>query len=142
MATAVITALEVPTKKPRQRIPHRARHPQLLIRSQLDHRTGPAKLFARIISEIETDLGGRDQMSTVARALVEAFAGAYISLENLNTRLALGETIDVAEHAQAVSAMVRVANKLGLQRRAKDVGSSLGDLLRQDHERQQREKQA
>jgi hypothetical protein len=37
--------------------------------------------------------------------------------------------------------LVRVSNKLGLQRRAKDVGSSLGDLLRADHERQQREKQ-
>ena len=116
--------------------------PQLLTRDQLDGRTNACKLFERLITDIENDLGGADRLSTIERALIEAFAGACVTMQNLNTRLALGEAIDLSEHAQAVSAMVRVSNKLGLQRRAKDVGSSLGDLLRQDHERQQREKQA
>ena len=138
--TALSIAVITEPKSKRQ--PHRARRPQLLVRSQLDGRTGPAKLFDRLTTDIENDLGGRALLSTIECALIQAFAGAYVSLENLNTRLALGETIDISEHAQAVSAMVRVSNKLGLQRRAKDVGSSLGDLLRQDHERQQREKQA
>jgi hypothetical protein len=119
----------------------RATKPQLLTRDRLDGRTNAAKLFGRLITDIEIDLGGREALSTIELALIEGFAGAYVALENLNTRLALGETIDIGEHAQAVSAMVRLSNKLGLQRRARDVGSSLGDLLRQDHERQQREKQ-
>ena len=72
--------------------------------------------------DIEADLGGRDRLSTIERALVEAFAGAAITLQNLNTRLALGQEIDLSQHAQACSAMVRVASRLGLQRRAKDVG--------------------
>jgi hypothetical protein len=118
----------------------RATKPQLLTRDRLDGRTNAAKLFERLINDIELDLGGAAQLSTIERALIAAFAGACVTMENLNTRLALGETIDLSEHAQAVSAMVRVASRLGLQRRAKDVGSSLGDLLRQDHERQQREK--
>jgi hypothetical protein len=65
---------------------------------------------------------------TIERALIEAFAGACITLQHLNTRLLLGETIDLAQHAQACSAMVRVASRLGLQRRARDV-STLGDYL-------------
>jgi hypothetical protein len=35
--------------------------------------------------------------------------------------LALGESIDLGQHAQAVTAMVRVASRLGLQRRARQV---------------------
>ena len=33
----------------------------------------------------------------------------------------LGQPIDLSQHAQAVSAMVCVASRLGLQRRARDV---------------------
>jgi hypothetical protein len=37
-------------------------------------------------------------------------------LHALNVRLALGQDIDLAQHAQAVSAMVRVATRLGVRR--------------------------
>jgi hypothetical protein len=60
--------------------------------------------------------------------LVQAFAGACITLQNLNTRLLLGETVDLAQHALTVSAMVRVSSRLGLQRRPRDV-STLGEYL-------------
>jgi hypothetical protein len=116
--------------------PHRASRPQLLTRDALDQRTNAFKLFDRLVVDIEQDLGGRDQLSTIERALVEAFAGAAVTLHNLNTRLALGESIDLGQHAQAVSAMVRVASRLGLQRRAKDIGPTLGDILREDLEQQ------
>jgi hypothetical protein len=53
------------------------------------------------------------------------------TLHHLNTKLALGEEIDLGQHAQAVSAMVRVASRLGLQRRAKDVTTpNVHDYLR------------
>ena len=104
---------------------------RLLTRDQLDGRTNAAKVFDRLVTNIEADLGGSDQCSTIERALVEAFAGAYVSLANLNTRLALGEPIDLSQHAQCVGAMVRVASRLGLQRRAKEVGGGLGDLMRE-----------
>jgi hypothetical protein len=42
----------------------------------------------------------------------------------LNARLLLGQSIDVFEHAAAVSGMVRIASRLGLQRRTGDVRSS------------------
>jgi hypothetical protein len=120
---------------------HVAVRPQLLTRDALDQRTNAAKLFNQLIADIEIDLGGHDELSTIELQLIEAFAGACVTLQHLNTQLALGQKIDLAQHSSAVGAMVRVASRLGLQRRAKDVGPGLGDLLRRDWERKQLEQQ-
>ena len=45
-------------------------------------------------------------------------------------RLLLGESIDLSQHAQAISAMVRVATRLGLQRRARDITPTLAEYLK------------
>jgi hypothetical protein len=110
---------------------HRATKPQLLTRSQLDGRTNAAKYFDQLASSIETDLGGRDALSTIELALVEAFCGAAVTLNHLNANLALGQKIDFSEHAQAVSAMVKVASRLGLARRSKVISPpSVADYVR------------
>jgi hypothetical protein len=108
---------------------HKATRPQLLTRAQLDGRTSAAKAFDQLVTDIEADLGGRDQLSTIERALIEAFAGA--ALHHLNTQLALGQQIDLSQYAQVVSAMVRVASRLGLQRRSRDVTPTLSEYLAQ-----------
>jgi hypothetical protein len=115
----------------RRRLDKKRIRPQLLTRAELDGRTNAAKAFDRLVASIEADLGGHDRISAIEVALVEAFAGAAVTLQHLNTQLALGLPIDLSQHAQAVGAMVRVASRLGLQRRARDVGPSLGDILRQ-----------
>jgi hypothetical protein len=46
---------------------------RLLTRDQLDGRTNAAKVFDRLVTNIEADLGGRDQLSTIELALIEAF---------------------------------------------------------------------
>jgi hypothetical protein len=67
-------------------------------------------------------------------------------LDNLNTRLLLGQEVDLSDHAAAVSDMVRVASRLDLRRRAKDIGPTLADYQeaqraeqREQHEVQQHE---
>jgi len=92
-------------------------------------RTNAARIFDRLVGDIESDLGGRDQLTAIERSLVEAYAGAALVLDNLNARLLRGEAIDISEHAQAVSAMVRVAARLGIRRRQRDVTPSLRDYL-------------
>ena len=121
--TAELPTVRLPeaASKPIRRRSKRATRPQLLTRNLLDGRTNAAKIFDRLVTDIESDLGGHGQLSTIEVALIEAFAGAAVTLNNLNTRLALGQEIDLSQHAQAVSAMVRVATRLGLQRRAKTV---------------------
>jgi hypothetical protein len=54
--------------------------PQLLTRAELDGRTNAAKLFDKLVVDIENDLGGRDQLSTIERVLVEGFVGAAVTL--------------------------------------------------------------
>jgi hypothetical protein len=119
MELALRSTHDSPRKPPVRK--HRSTRLQLLTRDLVDGRSNAAKVFDRLVSSIETDLGGRDQLTAIEVALVEAFAGAAVTLENLNTRLLLGEEIDLSQHALAVSAMVRVASRLGLQRRARDV---------------------
>jgi hypothetical protein len=115
---------------PLKRRPKRTTRPQLLTRSQLDGRTNAAKVFDKLVADIESDLAGRDQLTAIERALVEAFAGAYVSLCHLNALLALGKPIDISQHSQCCGALVRIASRLGLQRRAKDVGpTTLAEYL-------------
>jgi hypothetical protein len=115
---------------------------RLLNRESLDGRTIVAKVFDQLVGAIHADLGGRDRLSAIQLSLVEAFAGATVTLDHINTRLLTGAEIDsatVAMHAQSISAMVRVASRLGVERVARDVGPSLGDVLRADTVRQQNE---
>jgi hypothetical protein len=116
-----LTSVRDKSAKKRRKKSRRTTRPQLFTRDQLDGRTNAAKLLDRLVVDIEADLGGHAALSTIERALVESFAGAYVTLQHLNTQLALGQTIDLAQHAQAVSAMVRVASRLGLQRRSVDI---------------------
>jgi hypothetical protein len=113
---------------------------QLLARSQLDQRTRASKEFDLITSGIIADLGGEEVLTTVQRHLVEAFAGAAVTVNDLNARLLLGGKVDVVEHSQAIGILVRIAARLGLKRVAKDVSPSLGQLLQHGEsvEQQQR----
>jgi hypothetical protein len=51
--------------------------------------------------------------------LIQAYAGSAILLDDLNARVVLGQEIDVGTHAQITSALVRIASRLGLQRRGR-----------------------
>src|SRR5262249_39329687 len=126
-------ALNSPRNGPERarRKPHRATRPQLLTRDQLDGRTNASKVFDGLVLALGGALGAREQLSTIQRALVEAFAGTCLALYQLNTKRVLGEQIDLAQHAQAVSAMVRVASRLGLQRRAREVTPDPLDYARE-----------
>jgi len=97
----------------------RATKYQLPTRDNLDRRTNAAKLFDRLYADISADLG--NDLTAVERALVEGFCGATIVLQALNVRLALGQEIDLSEHAAVCSSMVRIAAKIGLSRRSRIV---------------------
>lgn len=104
---------------------------RLLTRTNLDQRTKAFQQFDSIACGIAQDLGGEDQLSTVQRHLVEAFAGIAISVNDINARLLLGQHISLIEHAQAVSTLVRVASRIGLTRVARNLTPTLSDYLRQ-----------
>lgn len=103
---------------------------RLLTREALDGRTRSRRVFDSIVIGIENDLGGKDQLSTVEVALIEAFAGATVHVHDLNARLLLGQKIDLSEHAAAISSLVRIASRIGTRRRPKDVTPTLHEYLK------------
>jgi len=54
-----------------------------------------------------------------------------VQLEALETRLANGEAIDVAEYAQLTSTLIRGVSRLGIERQARDVTPTLSEYLAQ-----------
>jgi hypothetical protein len=87
------------------------------------------KQFDAIARGIASDLGGESRLSTVQKQLVEAFAGAAIHVHDKNARLLLGEEVDLVEHCQAISTLVRVAQRIGLHRVARNITPHLSDYL-------------
>jgi hypothetical protein len=125
IAPSAVAPLESGSVKPRKQKyrgsrPQKAKKP-LLTRDVLDGRTQAAKYFDDLTNAIENDLGGHDQLSAIEQTLVQGYVGACVTLQHLNVQLALGQKIDLGEHAQCCSAMVRIASRLGLSRRAKPV---------------------
>jgi hypothetical protein len=94
---------------------------RLLTRQSLDGRTKACKQFDAIADGIAADLGGLDRLTTVQKHLVEAFAGCAIAVHAINARLLLGQSVDLAEHSQVVSTLVRIASRIGLGRMPHDV---------------------
>jgi hypothetical protein len=111
-------------KRPQKRS-HRATKLQLPSLASLDQRTNAAKQFQQIARDIESDLGGRDRLSTIERSLIDGFAGCSVALQALNVRLVRdGEQgLDLGLLALLGGALCRLATKLGTERRAKPVPS-------------------
>jgi hypothetical protein len=97
----------------------------------IDKTGGPARFFDRMVREIESDLGGRRQLTRIQGELIRAFAGAATTLQYLNVQVALGETseIDLSGYATIASTMLRIGSRLGLQRVPRDVTPSLSEYL-------------
>ena len=94
-----------------------------------------ARRFKDIANAILADQAGPDQCSEARKQLIRRFAAAAMLAEQLESRLANGEQIDIAEHATLSSTLVRLAQRIGIDRRAKDIGPTLGELLRADLDR-------
>jgi hypothetical protein len=96
----------------------RARTPRKL---PLEDTSGAARFLRKMVRDIESDLGGRRELSRIESELVRAFAGAATTLQYLNVQVALGDTsaIDLAGYSTMASTMLRIGSRLGLSRRAK-----------------------
>jgi hypothetical protein len=122
------TATIAPPQKPKRS--HRAVKPQLVTRAMLDQRTQAGRAFNQLASAIEQDLGGRSELSNIELGLIEAFTGANITLNALNAKLVQGEPIDLGLLALVGGVMCRLASRLGVSRRAKDITPTLSDMLK------------
>jgi hypothetical protein len=114
--------------------PSRACRTHLLLRDNLDHRTRAHREFDTIAGGIARDLSGGDpdQLTTVERQLIEAFAGAALHISAINAKILLGEKVNIITHSQAVSMLVRIAARLGISRRfVKDITPTLDEIAKE-----------
>jgi hypothetical protein len=95
----------------------------------VDGRSGVARRYRDIASQIIADQGGVDRISEARMQLVRRFAAASVLAELLEARVANGEQIDIAEHAQLVSTLVRIAQRIGIDRKLGHVVPSLAEYL-------------
>jgi hypothetical protein len=92
-----------------------------------------------VIGHIQ-DAGGRDMLSEAQLALCKRAAGLECELERMEGRLSQGEEVDLDRYGRAASHLRRLLESLGLERKPKNIGPTLGDLLRADQERQRMER--
>jgi hypothetical protein len=91
-----------------------------------------AQRYREISSAIIADRGGANQCFEICLQLIRRFAGAAVLAEEMKARLARGEEIDVIEHALLCRTLVRVANRIGLDRITRDHTPKLADYLQSE----------
>jgi hypothetical protein len=95
----------------------------------VDNRTMIARRFFDVCQAMISDAAGLDRCSEARLQLIRRFAAAAVMAEEMEARLAKGEQIDVAEHAQLSSTLVRLAARIGINRRIKPITPDLHDYL-------------
>jgi hypothetical protein len=145
MHTGAQVAITSPTERRRFAQSVKARRSRITNGKDLlpgiDGRSAAARRYRDIVGAILVDQGGADLCSESRLQLIRRFAAAAVLAEQLEGRLANGEQIDVAEHATLSSTLVRLATRIGIERVPRDVGLSLGDLMRLDIEERRAEEE-
>jgi hypothetical protein len=95
----------------------------------VDGRSTVARRYRDISGAIVADQGGINQCSESRLQLIRRFAAAAVLAEQMESRLANGEEVDIAEHALLTSTMVRVAQRIGINRLPKNITPDLRDYL-------------
>ena len=96
---------------------------------------GPlARRWRDIVAEITNDLGGIDVLSEGQKQLIQRCATIAIACEQMEGKAAEGREIDTADldvYGQMTDPLGRALHRLGLKRVPRDVGPSLGQILRE-----------
>jgi hypothetical protein len=105
----------------------------------VDGRNAWVRRVRDLISMHTADLGGIDNVSTAEQALIRRCATLITELERRELYFAQTAKIDdtaLAVYQSGVNTLRRTLESLGLKRCAKEIGPTLGQLLREDQERQ------
>jgi hypothetical protein len=101
----------------------------------VDGRSAWVRRAKELIADHLSDLGGEVNTSAAERSLIRRAATMTVELERYEKRFALaGEASpeDLDLYSRIAANLRRLLESVGLQRRARAVGPSLGDLLRGD----------
>ena len=95
----------------------------------LDGRTKTAMRFQDLVEDIVSDLGGRERISTGALQLVRRAATLSIMAEAMEADAVSNKTFDVDLYGQLTDRLGRCLQRLGLERKSRDVTPTLQSYL-------------
>jgi hypothetical protein len=107
---------------------------KLLTLDNLDGRTAAARAARDLMADIESDLGGRDQLSTGELQLIQRACITGAILEDMETAWLAGGLIDVSSYVALGNAQRRYLETVGLKRAPRDVTPTLKQYLDAKHE--------
>jgi hypothetical protein len=91
----------------------------------IDGRSALARRYRDIANAIILDMGGLNRCSEARLQLIRRFAAAACIAEEREAALVRGEKIDITEHAVLCSTLVRIGQRVGINRVPKPVPSPL-----------------
>jgi hypothetical protein len=98
---------------------------------ELDARSKVARRFRDICSQIYSDQGGEENCSEARLQLIRRFSAACCMVEEMEARMASGEKIRIDEHSLLTNTLVKVASRIGVDRRLRNITPRLQDYLNQ-----------
>jgi hypothetical protein len=105
----------------------------------IDGRSPWVRRCKDLIAAHLSDLGGETNTSAAERSIVRRAAVLTTELELLEAKFAAAgqaSSDDLDLYARTSGNLRRLLEAIGLQRRARDIGPTLGELLREDARRQ------
>jgi hypothetical protein len=101
----------------------------------VDGRCAVARRYRDIATQIIVDMGGASQCAEARLQLIRRFAAAAVLAEQMEAQLANGLSINIADHALLTSILVRLAQRIGIDRRSRDITPSLSEYLEMQSKR-------
>jgi hypothetical protein len=85
-----------------------------------DGRSLVGRRFRDITRALTIDAGGHD-LPEARVQLIRRFAAGSVLAEMMEAKLAAGEEINISEHCQLCSTLVRISQRIGIERTARDL---------------------
>ena len=95
----------------------------------VDGRTGQARRYRDILTQIECDLGGIDNLSEGQRQLCRRAATLSFTAEAMEVDAVAGKPFDIDLFGQLTDRLGRCLQRLGLERKSRDVTPDLKSYL-------------
>jgi hypothetical protein len=96
----------------------------------VDGRSALARRYHDLVAALVGDAGGIELVSETRLQLIRRFSALASQAEGIEARAALGEPINLGEFALISSTMVRLASRLGLDRRTRDLTPTIEEYAR------------
>ena len=99
----------------------------------VDGRSPIVRRYKDICTAVLADQGGIENMSESRLQLIRRFAGVAVLAEETEANIANGKPVDISDYATLCSTLVRISNRVGINRVPKNIIPNVHEYL--EHKR-------